>query len=137
MKSVLLPGLLKTVEDDTFKDCKNLKEAWLPDGLELIGAQAFMKCGLKNVSFPACLRRIGSGAFGGCRNLTDVEFREESMLEEICYGSFVMTGLERIELPASLNSIGKMAFFNNDVGPAKHCTLVLWGAPRSVADDAF
>lgn len=96
-----------------------------------------MNCGLRNIIFPVCLRRIGNRAFSGCRSLTNVEFRKKSMLEEICYGSFARTGLERIELPASLSSIGEMAFFNNNDGPTKHCTLTLWGEPKTIEDNAF
>ena len=49
----------------------------LPEGLEEIGADAFMHCvNLTSVSLPDTLVRIGDGAFYNCGSLTDITLPE-------------------------------------------------------------
>ena len=53
----------------------NLRELYLPPGLEKIGEYAFVGCGLlKRITIPASTVHIGRFAFGQCLNLTSITF---------------------------------------------------------------
>ena len=61
--SVELPETVKTIGAGAFDNCGSLTEIQLPDGLTLIGDAAFFRTGLKQVTIPAKVKRIGTGAF--------------------------------------------------------------------------
>ena len=47
-----LPKTLKRIEYSAFKDCGNLKDILLPDGLEFIGEKAFFNTKFADVTVP-------------------------------------------------------------------------------------
>ena len=47
-----------------FKDCQNLVNASIPEGITTIGDYAFYYCGLTRIAIPKSLTSIGEGAFG-------------------------------------------------------------------------
>ena len=56
---------------------RRLRAVILPDALAAIGNYAFYGCdNLKTVSFPASIRRIGSGLFNSCPALSVLVFRQ-------------------------------------------------------------
>ena len=60
-----------------FKECRQLKEVILNEGLETIGTESFYKCKqLEQVNFPSTLVEVGGRAFSGCDGLKDVVFNE-------------------------------------------------------------
>ena len=65
LESIVLPKTLKRIEHRTFKDCKNLKNIDLPEGLRYIGAECFSGCGINYVTIPAALRSAGANVFLG------------------------------------------------------------------------
>ena len=95
---VLYPGEKKDEEYD------------IPDGTKEIKEYAFIGFNnyLKKVKLPESLTIIGSGAFIGCMELTEVEFNEG--LKTIESGAFSMVPLRNISLPSSIEEIGDYAF---------------------------
>lgn len=58
--------------------CKNVTRINLPDGLEYIGARAFVDCfGVKEIVFPASIKTVGLKAFDGCSTLESAVFKGE------------------------------------------------------------
>lgn len=129
--TVKLPDTLKEIRSSAFIHCKNLKEVNLPEGLLMIGEQAFENCGLRQVKIPSTIQKIGKEAFRAnfklktvslpdnlkiipdgmffyCRDLENINF--PSGLEIIEAYAFLETGLINVSLPASLKQLGKSAF---------------------------
>lgn len=73
--------------------------------------RGFENSGIKSVSLPDSVKKIGSGAFGGCARLKSVSFGNG--VTEIESYAFNSTGLETVEIPANVAKIGGQAFENN------------------------
>lgn len=65
---------------------------------------------LTSVKLPSTLEEIGQSAFGGCKNLTDVNFADCVSLTTIKEYAFEITGFTSVTLPASVSEIGWAAF---------------------------
>ena len=90
-------------------DCWTLKALDLPEGVEWIGLGAMRCYHLRQINFPASLRRIADKAFEYPNELTRLDLNEG--LEVV--GSEAFTGVERVEavnLPSTLKKIGSDAF---------------------------
>ena len=66
LESVALPPTLKRIGERIFRQCKNLKNIPLPDGLETIGIKSFSESGLEEVTLPVSVRDVAASAFYGC-----------------------------------------------------------------------
>lgn len=66
---------------------------------------------LKTVSLPDKLATIGTQAFRGCANLTDVTFNQN--LKSILTSAFLSCNLSSVSLPEGLVNIGTLAFGSN------------------------
>ena len=122
LERVAFPSTLKRIEYRAFLNCKRLKTARLPEGLESIGKSGFAGTGLESVEFPASLRTICQSAFCLCGSLRCAKFNEG--LETLgsdeyppagsgfsqYYGVFSHSALERVELPSTLRQIEYGAF---------------------------
>ena len=85
--SFSFPSTLKTIGDNAFYDCYNLKSLTLPDGVTSIGDNAFYSCyNLKSITLPDSVTSIGDYAFSYCYDL------------------------KSITLPASVTEIGQYLF---------------------------
>ncbi len=124
--SVILPGTLKSIGNDAFKNCRKLSEIYIPDSVEYIGGGAFENCtSLTYINIPRSIVEISSwGAFRGCTNLRDVYIPEGIT----SIGGFAdCTGLTTIQLPSSTTSIEVDAFYG--------CTrLALINIPNKVTN---
>ena len=70
LKSVSLPGTLKSIEGNAFRWCYDLSAVTLNDGLEHIGASAFYGCSmLKEIDIPETVDTISPSAFSYCSGL--------------------------------------------------------------------
>lgn len=79
--------------NEAFSGCTNLQSISLPEGLTLIGQQAFYKLtNLVRCKLPRTLRTINNNAYSGCTNLSD------------------------ITLPPSVISIGQGGFSGTKIG---------------------
>lgn len=101
---ILLNGPAKYVGATAFRTCETLRSITLPEGITLLGNQAFMSCpSLVSVQLPSTLKSIGTDAFYGC------------------------TLLKEITLPEGLTTIGSGVFYECD-------SLTTMAIPDSVTE---
>lgn len=62
LRVVKLPDSLRVIGDGAFRNCRKLEEATLGEGLERIGAEAFLDTALTEVRLPAALTELGENA---------------------------------------------------------------------------
>lgn len=105
---------VKTIDDGLFHDMPNLTTLTLGEGVEKIGARAFMNCEkLQTVTLPEGITSIADSAFLGCKSLYHINFPEG--LKTIGRQSFWSTAIGWLKLPRSLKSLGVGAFGNINV----------------------
>ena len=82
------------------------------EGLTTIGSRTCSSSAITTCRIPSTVRKIGDDAFSSTSNLANVEFAEQSQLEEIGKGAFWSTSSLNINLvfPDSLKKIGPLAF---------------------------
>ena len=90
-------GATPTLPDRAFKDCTNLQEVKLPDGVQIIGEFAFLRCNaLTTVNLPQ-VTRIDNSAFRECTSLTTLALDNAAAIgQDAFYGC---TGLETLKIP--------------------------------------
>lgn len=114
---------LKTLPQSTFA-FSTLEKITLPEGIEVIGYQAFGYCySLTSISIPSTVKILGDKsttysssegwAFYGCTKLANVTFAPDSSLTTIGKDAFGKNCFESIEIPATVETIGDYAFENN------------------------
>jgi hypothetical protein len=110
LKHIYLPNSITKIDQNAFKQCKNLAEITIPNAVISIGESAFSDCiNLKQLAFSASLTRIESNAFSNCEQITT------------------------IKLPCSLEFIGKSAFRN-----CYNLTNVSFGKTKlTISESAF
>lgn len=80
LSNVVFPKSLRTVSQGAFSRCGNLKTVVLNDGLEVLGSEEYLNgskvitgvfesSALESVKLSETLKRIGTRAFAGCKNL--------------------------------------------------------------------
>lgn len=69
-------AVLHTIGGGAFAECRQLEEIDLPFSLHTIGDFAFQSSGLREVTIPAGVTTLGTGAFALCPNLTAVTIAE-------------------------------------------------------------
>ncbi len=107
--SVTIPESIKSIGEYAFADCKNLAVVNFSEGLNFIGAEAFIGCNIKTLTLPDSIVTIGNNAFDNCRNLTNVIL--PSNLERIELELFAgCTNLTTITLPKELKLVVEAAF---------------------------
>ena len=87
-ETVVIPeGVVTSIGDSAFLDCKSPTSIYIPNGVTSIGEDAFEGCNaLTSIHIPNSVTEIGDEAFFGCYALSS------------------------IEIPASVEKIGKHAF---------------------------
>lgn len=140
LRTIKLPTSAKQIEALTFKNCSNLRDITIPEGIEEIlscsfydfYSGAFYNCSsLQTVQFPKGMVRIGINAFRACNNLRVVAF--PSSLLSIGAGSFAGCPLVSVSLPEHLTSIGDEAFRGN----SSLTTLAIPSSLESIGASAF
>ena len=64
LASITVPGSVKTIENNAFDGCTNLRSVKLGDGVEEIGQWVFSYCSsLRKVTFPGSVVSIADNAF--------------------------------------------------------------------------
>lgn len=110
IKDISLPGTIKKIANETFRNCKNLQTVWLGEGISYVSNEMFYNCtALQNVSLPNSLQYIGNLAFWGCTSLKSIQLPES--LDSL--GDYVFLdceSLSNIVLPKSLHAIGHSCF---------------------------
>lgn len=62
------------IGESAFKNCNNLKNISLPEGLKCIGNSCFYKCDLNKIVIPNSVMVMGDDAFAFCAGLKKVIF---------------------------------------------------------------
>ena len=101
------------IETGAFKDCTNITNVYLLDGILNIDDSAFEGCNsLESIVIPDTVVRIGDKVFKDCTSLTDVTLGKnlKSIGDEVFFGC---TNLSEIIIPKSLENMGYCVFANN------------------------
>lgn len=94
-----------------FMGCTALKEIDLPESVQVIDAYAFGATGLESVKLAANVQAVGNYAFAANKNLTTLEFADNSSLYYIgAYAFANNTALEKVVMPDSVLYLGNAAF---------------------------
>lgn len=107
---ITLPKTITKINDNVFKNCKELTTIVNVDQIVELGARTFNNCTLLNsVNFPN-VESTGKCCFEGCSSLTSVSLPK---LKEISDSMFsTCSSLSNIELPKNITVIGPHAFRN-------------------------
>ncbi|MBQ8425446.1 MAG: leucine-rich repeat domain-containing protein [Clostridia bacterium] len=100
----------KFIFNNAFRNCKNLKEIILPNGLIEIGEQSFYGTSISKLTLPNSVKVIKKGAFRYCANLSDVIFGDNLKVIDDCAFENC-NNLVKINLPNGLLKIGDQAFY--------------------------
>lgn len=110
IKEISLPGTIKKIADQTFRNCNNLQTVKLGEGISYVSEEMFYNCtALQNISLPNSLQYISTTAFRGCTSLKSIQLPES--LDSL--GDYVFLdceSLSNIVLPKSLHAIGHSCF---------------------------
>lgn len=133
LKEITLPKNMTALNGYAFSNCSGLAKVNFNDQLVEIGNNAFYACGIVDLSLPASLQKIGTGAFSNntklvkvifptslnaigdqaffkCSSLTDISWPSD--LESIGMGTFYeCSQLSQLDLPSTLTSFGSNAFY--------------------------
>ena len=126
IKSIVIPGTVKTIGEEAFYCCTTLKSVVLGNGIEKIerdafnytglialeipgsvksiGYHAFSFTGLKTVNIPGSVKQIYDYAFQDCPSLTDVTLNEG--VELIGTWAFCYSAITSVSIPRSVKEIG-------------------------------
>lgn len=124
---------LLIIEKKTFKDCKNLLFARLPDSVETIERKAFFSCdNLSAVYFPQKLKLIEEYAFYGCsNNLNDLFFSDEKLvIKHKAFGNCIM--LKEVYLNEDTDLDDDV--FSKSEGEKVRLVTAPWGSIKEYAE---
>ena len=100
------------IADSAFQNNK-LETLSLPQSLELIGKNAFIRCHqLEFVDIPDRVKTIGPQAFWHCQKLSSL--RLPARIKEIPQGAFCFAKMKEVVVPEGVTSIGCDAFAGNE-----------------------
>lgn len=109
LAAVNIPEGVTVIGDDAFM-ATNLGSVTIPSTVTSIGAFAFYTSGLRNITFKPCAStlKIGERAFNECRNLRSAGLPEG--LNSIGAYCFAATGIKSLSIPSTLAAIPENAF---------------------------
>lgn len=108
-----IPGSVKRIGNEAFKECKKLETLTLSEGLEEIGDSAFLSCeSLKGLALPDSVVKIGDKAFDGCAAMETLTISKG--LTEIPGQAFAGCGIKKLVVPDNITKIGNYAFADCD-----------------------
>ena len=108
--NLIISGNLESIPANFLRNCGNIDNLIIEQGVQEIGASAFAYNKILRVKFPNSLKKIGMSAFVGNR-LTEIDFPDG--LEEIGSSAFADNELSKIKLPQRLKIISKGSFYKN------------------------
>ncbi|QKX31640.1 leucine-rich repeat protein [Metamycoplasma hominis] len=111
--SVTIPENVKSIENEAFKNFKNLKELTLKNGIENIGEGAFEGTQISSISIlPSSIKEIKAKTFKDCWYLKKIDF--SNGIERIGENAFEDAGVTSIIFPNSLKDVYANAFYYCD-----------------------
>lgn len=88
----------------------------IPEGVEVIGRNAFTSVRLSTVIIPDSVKKINTAAFTDCKYLSDVELGSQSQLTFIGDSAFNhCISLEKFTMPESLETLSDRAFARSSI----------------------
>ncbi|MCL2018511.1 MAG: leucine-rich repeat domain-containing protein [Oscillospiraceae bacterium] len=110
--SIVIHNGVKTMSDNAFRDCTNLKSVVIGNGVEAIGGEAFRGCtNLESVVIGNKVESIGDTAFRDCTNLKSILIPDS--VKTIGENAFRdCTKLESVVIGNGVETIGNVAFWD-------------------------
>ena len=90
-------GTTPTLPELAFKDCTKLQEVTLPDGVQVIGEYAFIRCAALTTVNLSQVTRIDEYAFWECTSLTALTLDNVTTIDHDAF--YGCTGLETLKIP--------------------------------------
>lgn len=110
IKSIDIPGNIKTFGSNVFSQCQELEKISIQEGVNYIGEGLCRSCiNLKEITLPSSLIKIGASAFVDCKSIKTIDI--PNSVSNI--GQYAFSGcesLEKISLPSSLTSLNSYIF---------------------------
>ena len=105
---------VSSIGEFAFSNNDRLRSVVLPETLTNIGQYAFSNMRyLRTIDIPEQVAAIGNHAFNGCANLTQVNFRQNSLLATIGEAAFAFCGIRSFTIPANLQMLGEDVFYGS------------------------
>ncbi len=107
--TLAIPSDVIGIADSAFFGCTGLTSITIPNGVTIIGEEAFLNTGLTSITIPNSVTTIGASAFSGCKSLTSVTIGNGiTSIENSVFSG--CTNLTSITIPDSVTSISDVAF---------------------------
>jgi hypothetical protein len=103
------------VHDNSFHSCKGFNEVIFPEGLILIGNQAFNSSDVKKITLPSSISSIGYSAFCNCQDLVFVNMSISSIALLRPYSFSGNPSIEEFYLPYKIKNISNDAFLESKI----------------------
>ena len=113
IKSVTIPGTVKTIGEEAFYCCTSLKSVVLGDGIETIGRESFKQTGLISLNIPGSVKTINYSAFSSCGSLVSLTLNNG--IETIGRNAFSSAKITKVDIPSSVKRIYLHAFRCNSL----------------------
>lgn len=121
IKTVTVPGTVKSVPEGCFMGCKALKKAVIKNGVKSVGLCSFGNDGkLATVSIPKSLKKIEGNPFTGCSKLNTITVSEKNAYFKVKEGVLCSADLKNIISAPTVSG-----------------SLDLWPECRKIEDYAF
>ena len=107
---IKMPETLDTIEEESFRGCRNLEEMDIPASTQRIGQSAFRDCvSMKKLVVHNDKIKIGERSFENCASLAEIDLPDG--MTELYGGVFnSCKSLKQIQLPKKLTIVGESAF---------------------------
>lgn len=118
-ESSILPETLKTIGEDAFYNCINLKSITIPDSVIEIGDYAFDRCSsLESVTVGKSVEEFGKRCFRECTNLKTVFYnavnaKTNSNIFTNYYPFYDCTAIEKCVFSSDVETIPKYLFYKS------------------------
>lgn len=111
----------------------------LPDGLKIIGDEAFKDCSaLKSISIPGSVEQLGNWAFQGCESMTSIRFEDSALPLNMAGNSQGLrtTAIDDIYIGRNFTGTNISSCFGGTLAP-KYSSLTIDGYASKVDDNMF